>query len=72
MVYSMLNEISSSLSSLERTTNDALSAMDEMQGDISRIAHNSKVIAYNSERTAFYAKKNQELTNALGYMIALK
>lgn len=72
MVYSMLNEISSSLSSLESTTNDALSAMDKMQGDISRIAHNSKVIAYNSERTAFYAKKNQKLTNALGYMIALK
>ena len=38
---------------------------------MSRIADNTEVIAYNTERTAFYAKKNTELTNALGFMVAL-
>lgn len=36
------------------------------------IAKNSAVTAYNTAMTAHYARKNAELANALGFMIALK
>ena len=35
-------------------------------------AKNSAVSAYYAERTAYYAEKNAELTNALGFLVALK
>ncbi len=38
----------------------------------SNIAQNTAVTAYNTARTAYYTQKNAELTNALGYLIALK
>ena len=36
------------------------------------IAKNSDVIAHNTAATAYYAKKNAELTNAMGYLVALR
>jgi hypothetical protein len=39
---------------------------------MAKIADYTQVIAYNTERTAFYSKRNAELTNALGFMVALK
>ena len=36
------------------------------------IAENMAVVAHNTAVTALYAKKNAELTNALGFMVALK
>ena len=36
------------------------------------IAKNSDVIAHNTAAAAYYAKKNAELTNAMGYLVALR
>ena len=36
------------------------------------IAKNSDVIAHNTAATAYYAEKNAELTNAMGYLVALR
>ena len=60
-----LRSISSDTSNLVRTTGEIK--------DYSRIsAENSSVIAYNTAATAFYSKRNAELTDALGFMVALK
>lgn len=72
LVYSTIKGVYSSLEQLNNKTEAALTAMDKMQGDISQISKQSEVIAYNTEQAAFYAKKNKELTDALGFMVALK
>lgn len=38
---------------------------------LDRIAENTETIAYNTQVTAFYTKKTAELTDALGFMMAL-
>ena len=72
MVYSTIKGVYSNLEQLNTKTEAALIAMDQMQDDISQISKQSEVIAYNTEQAAFYAKKNKELTDALGFMVALK
>ena len=42
-----------------------------MTGYMERIAQNSDVIAHNTAVTAHYSRITAELTNALGYMVAL-
>ena len=37
-----------------------------------RLSKNSDVIAHNTAVTAYYSKINAELTDALGFMVALK
>ena len=79
MIYSAIQESNRLLSSLNSSTSRVISALGEiksrassMESYMSKIADNTEVIAYNTERTAFYAKKNTELTNALGFLVALK
>ena len=36
------------------------------------IAANTEVIAHNTATTAFYSKINAELTDSLGYLVALQ
>ena len=43
-----------------------------IQQNTKSLNQSASVIAYNTAVTAFYAKKNAELTNALGFMVALK
>lgn len=77
-IYSAINEANVQLQSLNSSMNRAVKSLTSIENDTSNmsskleeIAENSSVIAYNTEATAFYAKKNAELTNALGYMVAL-
>ena len=79
MIYSAIQESNRQLNALNSSTSRMVSTLGEiksravnMESYMSRIADNTEVIAYNTERTAFYAKKNAELTNALGFMVALK
>lgn len=72
LVYSTIKGVYSSLEQLNAKTEAALDSITKMQGDVEQIAKQSEVIAYNTEQAAFYAKKNKELTDALGFMVALK
>ena len=79
MIYSAIQESNRQLNALNSSTSRMVSTLGEiktsaanMESYMSRIEDNTEVIAYNTERTAFYAKRNAELTNALGFMVALK
>ena len=72
MVYSVLKSIDFELAALNSTATKALNAVELIGANTSSIAQNSAVIAYNTEQTAFYAKKNSELADALGFLVALK
>ena len=50
----------------------ALTSIRSIEDNTAHIAQNSDVIAHNTAVTAYYSKVNAELTNALGYMVALK
>ena len=60
---SSMNSAVSALNSIDITTKNMSATMD-------KIEKNAAISAYNSSVTAYYSKKNAELTNALGYMVA--
>ena len=79
MAYSQLSSINSSLGRLNNKMSTAIDSLESIRATgettakyMERVAANSDVIAYQTERAAFYAKKNAELTDALGFMTALK
>lgn len=72
MLYSELRDINSSLDTMNKTMDKALDSIRNMEGHMEHISENSDVIAHNTAAAAFYAKKNAELTDALGYMVAFK
>lgn len=71
MIYAALNDIDSSLGKLNSTMGKAVNSLTNIENGVTRIADNSDVIAYNTQVTAYYSKMNAELTNSLGYMVAL-
>lgn len=71
MIYSELQTVNRSLDHLNKTMDTALISIQNMESDIANISKNTDVIAHNTAVTAHYAKVNAELTNALGFMIAL-
>lgn len=78
-LYCEMSKMNKSLDELNRTANsmsDRLWNIEEHQKKISnntkKISDITEVIAHNTAVTAFYAKKNAELTDALGFMVALK
>ena len=79
MMYQEMRSISASLQSLNTTMDKALTSIQgieanttSMNGYLEHISKNSDVIAHNTAVTAYYSKVNAELTNALGFMVALK
>ena len=86
MMYSAMCSMKKELAQLNDTMNSALTAIYSIKNSASdavmqlegisqigsTIAKNSDVIAHNTAVAAYYAKKNAELTNALGYLVALK
>lgn len=48
------------------------SDVQDMNQYMEQLSKNSSIIAYNTAATAYYSKINAELTNALGFMVALK
>ena len=78
MVYTELKGIHSSLNKLNNTMGRALQSIqsikantDSMTSYMETIAQNTDVIAHNTAKTAYYTKINAELTNSLGFMMAL-
>ena len=78
MIYTAIQETNRQMKDLNSSTMSMVGALGEiksratsMESYMSKIANNTDVIAYNTERTAFYAKKTAELTNALGFVVAL-
>lgn len=67
-----MSEVLSAAYSIERNTAQTAGNTARIAADSDTIAQNSSVIARNTAATAFYAKKNAELTNAMGYLVALK
>ena len=86
MMYSAMCSMKKELTQLNDTMNSALTAIYNIENSASdaviqlegisqigtTIAKNSDVIAHNTAATAYYAKKNAELTNAMGYLVALR
>ena len=79
MIYKTMSEIASSLKSLESSMDKAVKSLDSINTKattaneyLANISKNSEVIAHNTAVSAYYSKKNAELTNALGFMVALK
>lgn len=79
MIYNALGSIESSLKTLNQSMEKAVSSLEtidsntaDMNKYLEKISDNTDVIAHNTAVTAYYSKVNAELTNALGFMVALK
>ena len=78
MICDILQSISFSLDQLNHTMDKTLDSIRNIESNtadtnayLDYIAQNSDVIAHNTAVTAYYSKVNAELTNSLGYLIAL-
>ena len=78
VICSAIQESNRNLAQLNRSMNSAVSALNDinvttknMNSTMEKISEHAAVAAYNSSVAAYYSKKNAELTNALGYLIAL-
>ncbi|MEE0110007.1 MAG: hypothetical protein UEP57_03830 [Oscillospiraceae bacterium] len=72
MLYAKITEMNRSLHDLEESAFLATENIKKMGDDLEQLAQDSSVIAYNTKSVAYYAKRNAELTNALGFMVAFK
>ncbi len=71
LIYSALQTMNDNLNRLNTSMNNAVKSLSNIEAGVDNIEKTAEVIAYNTERTAYYSQKNAELTNALGFMIAL-
>lgn len=60
------------ISDMSKTATDIYAETKNMNVFMERLSKNSDVIAHNTAVTAYYSKINAELTDALGFMVALK
>ena len=67
-----MNSALTAIYSIENSASDAVIQLEGISQIGSTIAKNSDVIAHNTAAAAYYAKKNAELTDAMGYLVALK
>lgn len=70
--YSLLNNINNSITDISNKMNGAINVLSGISKNTKNIKENSDLIAYNTAKAAHYAKVNNQLTNALGFLIALK
>ncbi len=72
MIYSELKSINSNISKLDDSMNKILGKVTEIGTNVEAIRNSTEIMEENSRIAAYYTKKNAELTNALGYLVALK
>ena len=72
LIYSAIQETNEQLRKLNSSMGEAIKEMKEINIQTKDIANSSKVTAYYSRINAYYSKKTAELTNSLGYLVALK
>ena len=78
VIYSAIKETKVQLLELNNSMNKAVSSLARIEKNVSsiekstkEISENTAVAAYYSQVNAYYSKKTAELTNALGFMMAL-
>lgn len=71
-VYTQLQDINQTTKRLTQSMDAACKALTDIKKSSANIEKNSEVIAYNTAEAAHYAKVNANLTNALGFLVALK
>lgn len=79
LIYSQLQSINTCLTTMNTTMQSMSRSLQSIQADthsmsgyMETVAKNSDVIAHNTAVSAYYSKMNAELTNSLGYLLALK
>lgn len=70
--YCVLSQISNDTTSISDKMTSAVKSLSEISTNTAVIKETNAQIAYNTAKTAHYAKVNAELTNALGYIAAFK
>lgn len=71
-LYSEMSKMNANLETINSTAGSMADSLVNIKDYQKNISDNTAIIAHNTAMTAFYAKKNAELTNALGFMVALK
>lgn len=78
LIYSELRGINNSLNRMNATMSNMAKSLQAIKVDthnisgyMETVAKNSDVIAHNTAVSAYYSKMNAELTNSLGYLVAL-
>lgn len=86
MIYSEMKKMNAELGKIEKSLDKAVqelgslnyyageisSSASEIAASSSLVAHNTALTAYYSAENAHWAKRNAELTNSLGFLIAMK
>ena len=67
-----MNSALAAIYNIENSASDAVIQLEGISQIGTTIAKNSDVIAHKTAATAYYAKKNAELTNAMVYLVALR
>lgn len=71
LLYSAIKDVEKSVKYLSDETTKIVEVLKNIEKNTTSINMNTAYIAYNTARTAEYAKRNAELTDAMGYLIAL-
>lgn len=78
-IFTVMKDVEMELFRLNRTGEKAVAALGKisvgtqnMEQYMRKVAANSDIIAHNSEVSAYYSKINAQLTDSLGYMMALR
>lgn len=79
VISDQLANINHSLERMNETMDAAYNAISDIRANtdnitdyMKHVSENSDVIVYNTAVTAYYTKINASLTDALGFMVALK
>ncbi len=69
--YEVMKDIQDGTKAISEKLDIAVSSLTKISEDTGAIRETAELIAYNTEKTAHYAKINANLTDALGYLVAL-
>lgn len=71
MLFTAIEESNRSLQSISNTLDEVLDVAISTQGTLEQISEKATAVASNSARTAYWSRKNAELIDSLGYLVAL-
>ena len=72
LMYHELQSINNNISMLNNSMNRILDKVSEIGTNVEAIRNSTEIMEENTKIAAYYSKKNAELTNAMGYLVALK
>ena len=70
-LYNVLCSINDGIENMSGLLQSANKSLENITIQNEKIIENTAITAYYAEKTAQYAKMNAELTDALGFMVAL-